>query len=85
VFWVALRFEPPYRCPTPRVSLVLGGSHGGFLAACCGQRAMKPIEIRPPVDVRARLGIEANKRGITLTELCATIQQVTAQDGRVDD
>ncbi len=44
---------------------------------------LQPVAIRLPVEVRARLEIEANKRGITLTELCATLLQVAAEDGIV--
>jgi hypothetical protein len=44
---------------------------------------VKPIEIRPPVEVRARLEIEADKRGITQTELCCTPLSVAAKDGIV--
>ena len=46
-------------------------------------RTIKPIEIRPSVEVQSRLEIEADKRGITLTELCSTLLSVAAQDGIV--
>jgi len=44
---------------------------------------LQPVAIRLPVEVRARLEIEAKKRGITLTELCSTLLSVAANDGIV--
>jgi hypothetical protein len=44
---------------------------------------LQPVAIRLPVEVRARLEIEAKKRGITLTELCGTLLSVVANDGIV--
>jgi len=40
----------------------------------------KPV-YEAPVEVRARFEIEAEKRGITINGLFATIPQVAAEDG----